>query len=137
MKQILIKISLTFLCIIGISNITGTNVYAYNIKETKHLSSEENKEKLYEDFLTILLAPHLDDAIESYYGKSKKYNDVKVVDIKRVEKESYYFDVTFQVKTFEDSSKPIGIETITIRNDDGEIDVVNFIHQDVPVKTSK
>lgn len=136
MKQILIKISLTFLCIIGISNMTGASVYAYNIKEANSLSATEDKEKLYEDFLTILLAPHLDDAIESYYGKSKKYNEVKIIDIKRVEKESYYFTVTFQVKTFDDSNL-IGVENITIRNDDGKIDVVNFIHQDVPVKTSR
>jgi hypothetical protein len=135
-KQILVKVSLTFLCIIGISNITGSSVYAYNIKEAKSLNVAENKEKLYEDFLTILLAPHLDNAIESYYGKTKKYNEAKIIDIKRVEKESYYFTVTFQVKTFDDSNL-IGVENITIKNDDGEIDVVNFIHQDVPVKTSR
>jgi hypothetical protein len=135
-KHILIKISLTFLCIIGIPNITGCSVYAYNIKEANSLNVAENKEKLYEDFLTILLAPHLDNAIESYYGKSKKYNEAKIIDIKRVEKESYYFTVTFQVKTFDDSNL-IGVENITIKNDDGEIEVVNFIHQDVPVKTSR
>lgn len=136
MKQILIKISLTFLCIIGISNITGSSVYAYNIKEANSLNVAENKEKLYEDFLTILLAPHLDNAIESYYGKTKKYSEAKIIDIKRVEKESYYFTVTFQVKTFDDSNL-IGVENITIKNDDGEIEVINFIHQDVPVKASR
>lgn len=136
MKRKLIKISLIFLCIIGTPIITGSSVYAYNIKDAKYISTTEDKEKLYEDFLTILLAPHLDNAIESYYGKAKKYSEAKIIDIKRVENESYYFTVTFQVKTF-DNNNLIGVENITIRNDDGEIEVINFIHQDVPVKASK
>jgi len=135
-KHILIKVSLIFLCIIGMPSITESTVHAYNLKEVKCFSSTEDKEKLYEDFLTILLAPHLDNAVESYYGKTKKYNEAKIIDIKRVEKESYYFTVTFQVKTFDDNNL-IGVENITIRNDDGEIEVVNFIHQDVPAKASK
>jgi hypothetical protein len=117
-------------------NIAGLNVYAYNIKEENSLSAREDKEKLYEDFLTVLLAPHLDSAIESYYGKTKKYSEAKIIDIKPVEKEPYYSTVTFQVKTFDDNNL-IGVENITIRNDDGKIEVVNFIHQDVPVKTSR
>jgi hypothetical protein len=135
-KHILIRVSLVFLCIIGISNINGYSVYAANLKEVNSFSSIEDKEELYEDFLTILLAPHLDNAIESYYGKTKKYSEAKIIDIKRVEKEAYYFTVTFQVKTFDDNNL-IGVENITIRNDDGEIEVMNFIHQDVPVKTNR
>lgn len=136
MKNILIKIGLIFLCIMGVFSIATSNVYAYNIKEGNYSGTTEDKEKLYEDFLTILLAPHLDSAIESYYGKTKKYSEAKIIDIKPVEKEAYCFNVTFQVKTFDDNNL-IGVENITVRNDNGEIEVLNFIHQDVPVKTSR
>lgn len=136
MKNILIKIGLIFLCIMGMFSIARSNVYAYNIKEGNYSGTTQDKEKLYEDFLTILLAPHLDSAIESYYGKTKKYSEAKIIDIKPVEKESYCFTATFQVKTFDDNNL-IGVENITVKNDNGEIEVLNFIHQDVPVKTSR
>ncbi|KZL90780.1 DUF3888 domain-containing protein [Clostridium magnum] len=136
MKRILIKFILVFMCITSISNITGYSVCAANLKEANSFSFTEDKEELYEDFLTILLSPYLDNAIESYYGKTKKYSEAKIINIKRVEEQSYYFTVTFQVKTFDDNNL-IGVENITMRNDDGEIEVINFIHQDVPVKASR
>lgn len=136
MKHIFIKVSLIVLCIIGIASMAESKVHAYNQKESKFFSLTEDKEELYEDFLTVLLAPQLDKAIEGYYGKTKKYSESKIIDIKRAEKESGYFTVTFQVKTFDDNNL-IGLENISISNDGGEIEVTNFIHEDVPVKTSR
>ena len=137
MKRLLIKVGLILLCITCITNIKTIDAHACNIKQINYSNPVESKEKLYEDFLSILLTPYLDNAIESYYGRPKNYNEIKVIDIKRVEKGSYFFDVTLQVKTLDDAKNPTGLEIITIRNDEGDIDVVNYKHEDVPVKTSK
>lgn len=136
MKKKIIKVFLLFFSLIIIFNGMTFPVHALENKSICYLNAEESKEKLYEDLLSALLFQHIDYAIESYYGKSKQFSNPKILEIKRLEKDSYYFEATIQVETFDESKKSnSATDVITIRNDDGDIEVTKFEHKDTVIKS--
>lgn len=136
MKKKIIKVSLLFFCVISIFNSMTFTVHAYDNKSICCLNAEESKEKLYEDLLSALLFQHIDYAIENYYGKPKQFTNPKILEIKRLEKDSYYFEATIQVETFDGLKKSNpSTDVITIRNDDGDIEVTKFEHKDTVIKS--
>lgn len=136
MKKKITKVFLLFFCIISIFNSIVFTVHAYDNKSICYLNAEESKEKLYEDLLSALLFQHIDYAIESYYGKPKQFSNPKILEIKRLEKDSYYFEATIQVETFDKLKKSDRFtDVITIRNDDGDVEVTKFEHKDTAIKS--
>ncbi|WP_024834524.1 DUF3888 domain-containing protein [Ruminiclostridium josui] len=93
----------------------------------------ESKEILYRDFLLTQLSPLISDAVQNYYGYPKSFDlfDAKVLEIKRLEKGSFYFNIIIQVITYEGAhNPPYGLETVTIRQDYKGIRVTDFKHSD-------
>lgn len=136
MKKKIIKVFVLFFCVINILNNMTVTVHAYDSKSICYLNNEESKEELYEDLLSALLFQHIDCAIESYYGKPKQFSNPKILEIKRLEKGSYYFEATIQVETFDVEQKSNhSTDIITIRNDDGDIEVTKFEHKESVIKS--
>jgi hypothetical protein len=61
-----------------------------------------------------LLFPLIDKEIEKHFGKPKQYYCQQILQIKKLEQGSYYFDVTLQVTTFEGAHNP-PFDLVTIK----------------------
>lgn len=75
--------------------------------------------------------------MDAFYGKSRRiaYWQMDILDIKRLEKGSYWFEITVRVKTSKGSfDPPYGIETITLTNltkpGEGKYKVLKYVHQE-------
>jgi len=87
---------------------------------------------LLNEVLIERLAEPIREAVNTYYGESKLWNQEKVLKIEKDE-QNYVFYVTVQVRTFEGAhSPPYGEETITFRIKRSEIDVIDYKHRDIP-----
>ncbi|WP_052427490.1 DUF3888 domain-containing protein [Neobacillus niacini] len=76
-----------------------------------------NDVQLRDDLIYILLTPLINKEIEKHYGKPKQFYNKKILQIKKLEQGSYYFDVTVQVTTFEGAHNPPNdLVTITFSN---------------------
>lgn len=94
---------------------------------------QESKESLYRDFLISQLTPLITKAIDDYYGYHKPYDlfDSKVLEIKRLEEGSFYFEIILQVVSYTGAhNEPLGLETVTIVQDHRGIRVTNFKHEE-------
>lgn len=77
----------------------------------------KNDVQLRDDLIYILLVPLIYKVIEKQYGKPKQFYCGNLIQIKKLEQGSYYFDVTVQVTTFEGAHNPPNdLVTITFSN---------------------
>ncbi|MEH6947690.1 DUF3888 domain-containing protein [Bacillus sp. JJ634] len=73
--------------------------------------------QLRDDLIYILLVPLIYKEIEKQYGTPKQFYCGNIIQIKKLEQGSYYFDVTVQVTTFEGAHNPPNdLVTITFSN---------------------
>ena len=102
-------------------------------------STEGKNEKLYKDFVVVLISPYVMQAVKQYYGVPKQFDlyNAKVLSLERAEEESFYFKITVQIKTFESNHKPpYGIETVTLTNTNKGIKILEFKHLEDPISDS-
>ena len=99
--------------------------------ETKQID-----QTVYQDFVKQCVGPSVHKAVDSYYGEPRRiaYWQMDILDIKRLRKGSYHFEITVRVKTSKGSfMPPYGTETITLSNmtklGDGDFRVIQFRHQ--------
>lgn len=135
------KLRYTFFKYVLIMLVVLTFVYNVMPSDLKVIYSdnEESREKLYRDFLITQLSPYITQAITDYYGYPKSYGlfNAKVLNIKRLEKGTYYFEIQIQVISFEGPhNPPYGVETVTVRKDHTGIYVKDFIHEEYKHKGS-
>jgi hypothetical protein len=77
----------------------------------------KNDVQLRDDLIYILLVPLIYKEIEKQYGKPKQFYGGNILQIKKLEQGSRYFDVTVQVTTFEGAHNPPNdLVTITFSN---------------------
>jgi hypothetical protein len=77
----------------------------------------KNDVQLRDDLIYILLVPLIYKEIEKQYGEPKQFYCGNIIQIKKLEQGSYYFDVTVQVTTFEGAHNPPNdLVTITFSN---------------------
>lgn len=77
----------------------------------------KNDAQLRDDLIYILLVPLIYKEIEKQYGKPKQFYCGNILQIKKLEQGSRYFDVTVQVTTFEGAHNlPNDLVTITFSN---------------------
>ena len=73
----------------------------------------KNDVQLRDELILSLLFPLIDKEIEKHFGKPKLYYCQQILQIKKLEQGSYYFDVTVQVTTFEGAhNQPYDLVTI-------------------------
>jgi hypothetical protein len=89
-------------------------------------------DQLQDAFITIL-NPYIDEAITKHLGHAKQYGmyDIQILEIKRpVQQHKHSFEVTVQVKTYENAHiPPFTTETITFSIDPAKIKEVDFEHK--------
>jgi hypothetical protein len=88
-----------------------------------------------QDFVKQCIGPAVNKAVDAYYGEKRRvaYWQMDILDIKRISKGSYWFEITVRVKTSKGSlNPPYGIETITLSNmtkpGEGDYKVIRFVH---------
>lgn len=88
----------------------------------------KNDIQLRDDLIYILLVPLINKEIEKQYGELKQYYCGKIIQVRKLEQGSYYFDVTVQVTTFEGAhNPPSDLVTITFSNHhSSEWQVIDF-----------
>lgn len=90
-------------------------------------SETKNDVQLRDDLIINLLYPLISKEIEQHYGEIKQYYCANILQIKKLEKGSYYFDVTVQVTTFEGAhNPPFDLVTITFSNRSIDWRIIDF-----------
>lgn len=97
--------------------------------------TEQIDQSVYQDFVKQCIGPAVNKAVYAYYGEPRRiaYWQMDILDIKRISKGSYWFEITVRVKTSKGSfNSPYGIETITLSNmskpGEGDYKVIRFVH---------
>lgn len=94
--------------------------------------SKQIDQTTYEDFVKQCVGPTVVKAVDAHYGKPTRiaYTDMKILDIKRIQSGSYWFETTVSVKTF---YPPYAVETITLSNmtkpSEGHYKVIRYVHK--------
>ncbi|HHY71636.1 MAG TPA: DUF3888 domain-containing protein [Bacillus bacterium] len=89
----------------------------FSYSPVKATTEAKNEIQLRDDLIYILLTPFIDKEIEKHYGELKQYYCGTILQIKKLEQGSFYFDVTVQVTTFEGAHNPPNdLVTITFSN---------------------
>jgi len=129
MKRILILLCIVLLITLCLYNL-GKSIFVNTdltdfIKEPK----ENTPEQLYHDIALTLLAPHIDIALNNYYGEPTQYGlyDTNILDINRPNG-LYKFDVRLKVTPFVGAHNTIGEDVITFRISSGEVIFLDFVH---------
>ncbi|WP_391122360.1 DUF3888 domain-containing protein [Psychrobacillus sp. L3] len=83
---------------------------------------------LRDDLIYILFTPLINKELEKHFGELKQYYCANIIQIKKTQQGSYFFDVTVQVTTFEGAHNPPNdLVTITFSNSDyKDWHVINF-----------
>jgi hypothetical protein len=77
----------------------------------------KNDVQLRDELILNLLFPLIYKEIEKHFGEPKQYCCQQILQIKKLEQGSFFFDVTVQVTTFEGAHNPPNdLVTITITN---------------------
>ncbi|EJO5348326.1 DUF3888 domain-containing protein [Clostridium botulinum] len=133
-KKLVIIITIVFFIIV-FSNISCHPLYPKPpIINTCNINQNKSTSKLENDLLLRFFSPYIAKAIENYYGEPRQLDlwDAKIINIKRLEPESFNFEITISVTTFKGAhNPPYGLETITIKLDDYGPHIINFNHQDI------
>src|SRR5690348_10395566 len=89
---------------------------------TQHVMAQTVNEQVdqivYQDFVKQCIGPSVQNAVDAFYGESRRiaYWQMDILDIKRLEKGSYWFEIIVRVKTSKGSfGPPYGIETVILR----------------------
>jgi hypothetical protein len=87
------------------------------------------KDVIKEQFILSILNPHIDKAIEAYYGGFRQYWNERILDIVRTG-EGYKFKV--RLETFTGAhNPPYGLDTMIIVSDSNGIRVEDFKHEEL------
>jgi hypothetical protein len=111
---------------------TAYAAHQINYSNTEYINQIDSPEKLQTDLLLSIFSPYVATAIENYYGEPRQFDlwNAKILNIKRLKKGSFNFEIIISVKTFKGAhNPPYGLETTTIRVDDLGIHVIDFNHQ--------
>ena len=78
----------------------------------------EDEIQLRDDLILNLLYPSIQKELEKQYGEGKQFECQKIIQIKRLPVGTYLFNVTVQLRTFEDAhGPPNDLVTITFNNE--------------------
>lgn len=131
-KKLVIIITIIFLTIV-LSNKSYYKVYANSFRiNVPTITENESQRKLENGLLLRILLPYIDKAIENYYGEPRQFDlwDAKIMNIKRLEPESFNFEITVSVTTFKGPhNPPYGLETVTIKIYDSGTHIIKFNHK--------
>ncbi len=138
-KIIIINIFLIFMLVFNNNFCCTTHaIEKENFSNTDYINQVDSPEKLQKDLILSVFSPYIAKAIENYYGEPRQFDlwDAKILNIKRLNKGSFNFEIIISVTTFKGAhNPPYGLEITTIKIDDSGISVIDFKHQK-PIKVN-
>ena len=100
---------------------------------TRLYTEEDKKPSSIDSVIALLLYPHIDKAIQNYFGEPTQFAlyDAKVDKIARVGTD-FRYQVTITVPTFHGPhNPPYGLEIMTFKIEPSGVTLDNYVHKDI------